>query len=32
MFEAVKKRLPADIAVCVAAVSDFKPVLEKKIK
>ena len=32
MFEAVKKRLPADIAVCVAAVSDFKPVLRKKNK
>ena len=32
MFEAVKKRLPADIAVCAAAVSDFKPVLRKKNK
>ena len=32
MFEAVKKRLPTDIAVCVAAVSDFKPVLRKKNK
>ena len=32
MFEAVKKRLPADIAVCAAAVSDFKPALRKKNK
>ena len=32
MFEAVKKRLPADIAVCAAAVSDFKPLLRKKNK
>ena len=32
MFEAVKKRLPVDIAVCAAAVSDFKPVLRKKNK
>ena len=32
MFEAVKKKLPADIAVCAAAVSDFKPVLRKKNK
>ena len=32
MLEAVKKRLPADIAVCAAAVSDFKPVLRKKNK
>ena len=32
MFEAVKKKLHADIAVCAAAVSDFKPVLRKKNK
>ena len=32
MLEAVKKRLPADIAVCAATVSDFKPVLRKKNK
>tara|TARA_Y100000590_G_scaffold102092_1_gene115996 strand:+ start:21785 stop:23011 length:1227 start_codon:yes stop_codon:yes gene_type:complete len=32
MLEAVKKRLPTDIAVCTAAVSDFKPVLTKKNK
>jgi phosphopantothenoylcysteine decarboxylase/phosphopantothenate--cysteine ligase len=32
MLEAVKKRLPADIAVCAAAVSDFKPMLRKKNK
>ena len=32
MLEAVKKRLPADIAVCAAAVSDFKPALRKKNK
>ena len=32
MLEAVKKRLPADIAVCAAAVSDFKPELRKKNK
>ena len=32
MLEAVKKRLPADIAVCAAAVSDFNPVLRKKNK
>ena len=25
MFEAVKKELPVDIAICSAAVSDFKP-------
>ena len=30
MLEAVKKRLPTDIAVCAAAVSDFKPILIKK--
>ena len=32
MFETVKKRLPVDIVVCAAAVSDFKPVLRKKNK
>ena len=32
MLEAVKKSLPADIAICAAAVSDFKPVLTKKNK
>ena len=32
MLEAVKKKLPADIAVCAAAVSDFKPHLKKKDK
>tara|TARA_B100001029_G_C15035261_1_gene439702 strand:+ start:156 stop:1382 length:1227 start_codon:yes stop_codon:yes gene_type:complete len=32
MLDAVKKNLPAHIAVCVAAVSDFKPVSFKKNK
>jgi len=32
MLEAVKKKLPTDIAVCTAAVSDFKPILTKKSK
>ena len=34
MFEVVKKSLPVDIAVCTAAVSDFKPLVTKvnKIK
>tara|TARA_Y100000591_G_scaffold321730_1_gene337144 strand:+ start:2274 stop:3503 length:1230 start_codon:yes stop_codon:yes gene_type:complete len=32
MFEAVKKCLPVDIAVCAAAVADFKPVKKNKIK
>ena len=32
MFEAVKKKLPTDIAVCSAAVSDFKPLKRKKEK
>ena len=30
MFAEVKRSLPVDVAVCAAAVSDFKPV--KKIK
>merc|ERR1712023_450221 len=30
MFEAVKKCLPVDIAICAAAVSDFKPVKKNK--
>ncbi len=32
MLEAVKKKLPAHIAVCAAAVSDFKPLSVKKNK
>ena len=32
MLSAVKKSLPADIAVCTAAVSDFKPSVVKKNK
>ena len=32
MLSVVKKSLPADIAVCTAAVSDFKPLLIKKNK
>ena len=32
MFEAVKKKLPTHIAVCTAAVSDFKPLSIKKNK
>ena len=32
MFRAVKKMLPTHIAVCAAAVSDFKPFLIKKNK
>ncbi len=32
MFEEVKKSLPVDIAVCAAAVSDFKPSKKKKNK
>ena len=32
MLDAVKKRLPADIAVCAAAVSDFRPTFIKKNK
>ena len=31
MFNAVKKTLPVDVAVCAAAVSDFKPVSKSKI-
>ena len=32
MFDAVKRTLPTDIAVCSAAVSDFKPLTRKKEK
>ena len=32
MFKAVKKILPVDIAVCTAAVSDFKPKFKNKEK
>ena len=32
MFEEVKKSLPVDIAVCAAAVSDFKPLAKSKNK
>ncbi len=32
MFEAVKKCLPVDIAICAAAVADFKPIKKNKIK
>ena len=32
MFEAVKKCLPVDIAICTAAVADFKPIKKSKIK
>ncbi|MEC7143417.1 MAG: bifunctional phosphopantothenoylcysteine decarboxylase/phosphopantothenate--cysteine ligase CoaBC, partial [Pseudomonadota bacterium] len=32
MYEAVKKCLPVDIAVCAAAVADFKPIKKSKIK
>ena len=32
MLRAVKKRLPTDIAICAAAISDFKPALKKKNK
>tara|TARA_B100000700_G_scaffold308481_1_gene386255 strand:- start:1947 stop:3176 length:1230 start_codon:yes stop_codon:yes gene_type:complete len=32
MFEAVKKKLPADIAICTAAVTDFRPISIKKNK
>ncbi len=32
MLEAVKKKLPTHIAVCAAAVSDFKPVFSEKNK
>jgi len=32
MFQIVKKSLPVDIAVCAAAVTDFKPVYKSKLK
>ena len=32
MFEEVKKSLPVDVAVCTAAVSDFKPINKSKNK
>ena len=32
MFNEIKKTLPTDIAVCTAAVSDFKPVIKNKQK
>ena len=32
MFNAVKKNLPVDVAVCAAAVSDFKPSTFQKNK
>ena len=32
MFEAVKNCLPVDIAICTAAVADFKPIKKSKIK
>ena len=32
MLSAVKRSLPVDIAVCTAAVSDFKPLSVKKNK
>ena len=32
MFQTVKKSLPVDIAVCAAAVTDFKPVYKSKFK
>ena len=32
MFEAVKKCLPVDIAICAAAVADFKPIKKSKSK
>ena len=32
MFKAVKKNLPTDVAVCTAAVSDFKPQKIQKVK
>ncbi len=32
MFEEVKKCLPVDIAICTAAVADFKPIKKSKIK
>ena len=32
MFEAVKKTLPVDIAICTAAVTDYKPLTKSKNK
>ena len=32
MMNEVKKSLPVDIAICAAAVSDFKPVYKNKKK
>ena len=32
MMNEVKKSLPVDIAVCAAAVSDFKPIIMNKNK
>ena len=32
MFNAVKKSLPVDVAICAAAVSDFKPIKKNKNK
>ena len=32
MLSEVKKSLPVDLAVCAAAVTDFKPVKKVKIK
>ena len=32
MFEAVKKSLPVDIAICAAAVADFRPIIKSKTK
>ena len=32
MFAEVKRSLPVDVAVCAAAVSDFKPVKKNKNK
>ena len=32
MFEAVKKCLPVDIAICTAAVADFKPIKKVRLK
>ncbi len=32
MFKEVKKSLPVDVAICAAAVSDYKPVRKSKVK
>ena len=32
MFAEVKKSLPVDVAICAAAVSDFKPLKKNKNK